>query len=184
MNKSEKEKMLSGVYYDAMDPELVEGRDRARKLTYQYNQARPEEKEKKQQIMREMIRPKGSFNIEAPFLCDYGENIQVGENFYANFGCILLDTGKIIIGDNVLLAPNVQIYTAAHPVNPVERVEGKEYALPIVIENNVWIGGGAIICPGVTIGENSCIGAGSVVTKDIPANVVAVGNPCKVIKTI
>lgn len=184
MKKSEKEKMLAGEYYNAMDEDLVEGRDRARVLTYTYNHAAPNEVEKKKSVMKEMIKTKGAFNIEAPFICDYGYNIEVGNNFYANFGCILLDTNKIIIGENVLLAPNVQMYTAAHPVNPQERKAGKEYALPIVIKDNVWIGGGAIICPGVTIGENSIIGAGSVVTKDIPANVVAVGNPCKVSKEI
>ncbi|MDF2524594.1 MAG: maa, partial [Clostridiales bacterium] len=127
---------------------------------------------------------KDSFHIEAPFNCDYGYNIEVGENFYANYGCTILDVNKVIIGDNVLLAPNVQIYTAAHPVDPSKRLTGKEFAKPIVIGNNVWIGGGAIICPGVKIGDNVTIGAGSVVTKDVPENVVAAGNPCRVIRRI
>ena len=108
----------------------------------------------------------------------------MGDNFFANYGCIILDCNKVIIGDNVLLGPNVQIYTAAHPTNAKERLRGMEYAKPIVIGNNVWIGGGAIICPGVTIGDNVTIGAGSVVTKDIPANVVGAGNPCRIVREI
>ncbi len=184
MQRSEKEKMLAGEYYDATGEVLSNERDRARQLAYAYNTAKPEEKEKKKEIMKQLIKAKGNFNIEAPFTCDYGYNIQVGDNFYANFGCILLDTNQIIIGDNVLLAPNVQIYTASHPINPEERLSGAEFALPIIIGNNVWIGGGAIICPGVTIGDNVSIGAGSVVTKDLPDNVVAVGNPCRVIREL
>lgn len=184
MGKSEKEKMLSGEYYIASGEELSHERDQARQLTYAFNHARPEEKEMKQEIMSQLIKAKGKFNMEPPFYCDYGYNIEVGDNFYANFGCTILDCNKVIIGDNVLLAPNVQIYTATHPIDPKERLEEKEYALPVTIGNNVWIGGGVIIGPGVTIGDDVSIGAGSVVMRDIPSNVVAVGNPCRVIKEL
>ncbi|MCY6356250.1 sugar O-acetyltransferase [Clostridium sp. ZS2-4] len=182
--KSEKEKMLSGNLYNASDEELIKERDYAQNLTFEFNHTRPIEKEKRHEILKQLITAKGSFHIEAPFNCDYGYNIEVGENFYANYGCTILDVNTVKIGDNVLLAPNVQIYTAAHPIDPMERLTGKEYSKPIVIGNNVWVGGGSIICPGVQIGNNVTIGAGSVVTKDIPDNVLAVGNPCRVIKNI
>lgn len=184
MQKSEKEKMLSGEYYMASDEELIKERDYARDLVFAFNHTPPSEKEKKQKILMQLIRANGSFYIEAPFYCDYGYNIEVGNNFYANYGCTILDVHSVQIGDNVLLGPNVQIYTAAHPLDPMERLGGKEYANPIVIGNNVWIGGGTILCPGVKIGDNTTIGAGSVVTKDIPSNVIAAGNPCKVIREI
>lgn len=182
--KSEREKMLAGEFYNAADEELTKERDYARDLTFEFNHTKPSEKEKRMGILKQLIAAKGSFHIEAPFNCDYGYNIEVGENFYANYGCIILDINKVKIGDNVLLAPNVQIYTATHPVNPAERITGKEYAKPIVIGNNVWIGGGTIICPGVKIGDNTTIGAGSIVTKNIPDNVIGAGNPCRVIKNI
>lgn len=182
--RSEKEKMLAGEYYMADDQELVEDRARIKDLIFEYNHTLPSKEEERQKIMEKIIQYKGAFNIEAPFYCDYGYNIEVGHNFFANYGCILLDVNKINIGDNVLLAPNVQIYTAGHPVDPEERLTGKEYGKPITIGNNVWVGGGVIICPGVTIGDNVTIGAGSVVTGDIPSNTVAAGNPCKVIKSI
>lgn len=184
MERSEKEKMILGDYYNASDKELVRERDYARNLTFEFNHTRPSEKEKRQQILKQLIKVKGSFHIEVPFDCDYGYNIEVGKNFYANYGCIILDVNRVIIGDNVLLAPNVQIYTAAHAIDPTERLSGKEYSKPIIIGNNVWVGGGTIICPGVKVGDNVTIGAGSVVTKDIPDNVIAVGNPCRVIKGI
>lgn len=182
--KSEKEKMLAGELYDGSDDKLIKEREYARYLTFEFNHTRPSEKEKRQEIIKKLINVKGSFHIEGSFNCDYGYNIEVGNNFYANYGCTILDVNKVKIGDNVLLAPNVQIYTAAHPVSPAVRLTGKEYAKPITIGNNVWIGGGAIICPGVTVGDNVTIGAGSVVNKDIPDNVIAVGNPCRVIKRI
>ncbi|MDD3839111.1 MAG: sugar O-acetyltransferase [Clostridia bacterium] len=182
--RSEKEKMLAGEYYSADDEELVKERERARDLTFELNQTRPSEKGKRQKILKRLIVFKGTFHVESPFYCDYGYNIEVGKNFYANFGCVILDVNKVKIGDNVLLAPNVQIYTAAHPIDATERIAGKEFAKPITIGDNVWIGGGAIICPGVGIGSNVTIGAGSVVTKNIPDNVVAAGNPCKIIKKI
>ncbi|APM40199.1 sugar O-acetyltransferase [Clostridium kluyveri] len=182
--KSEKEKMLAGDLYYAGDEELTKEREYARNLTFEFNHSKPSEKDKRQGILKKLITAKDSFYIEAPFYCDYGYNIEIGENFYANYNCIILDVSKVKIGDNVLLAPNVQIYTAAHPIDSVERLTGIEYAKPIVIGNNVWIGGGAIICPGVKIGDNVTIGAGSVVTKNIPDNVIAAGNPCRVIKNI
>jgi maltose O-acetyltransferase len=180
----EKEKMLAGALYDASDQVLVKEREYAQNLIFEFNHTRPSEKEKRQEILKKLIVAKGTFDIETPFNCDYGYNIEVGDNFYANFGCVILDVNKVMIGDNVLLAPKVQIYTAAHPTNPGERLTGKEYAKSIMIGNNVWVGGGAIICPGVKIGNNVTIGAGSVVTKDIPDNVIAVGNPCRVIRPI
>lgn len=182
--KSEKEKMLAGNFYYAGDEELTKEREYARNLIFEFNHSRPSENDKKQRVLKQLITAKGLFYIEGPFYCDYGYNIEVGENFYANYGCTILDVNKVKIGDNVMLAPNVQIYTAAHPIDPTERVTGKEFAKPIIIGNNVWIGGGAIICPGVKIGDNVTIGAGSVVTKDIPDDVIAAGNPCRVIKNI
>ena len=184
MTISEKDKMLEGVFYDAGDEELVKEREYAGNLFFEFNHTKPSEKEKRKEILQRLIRTKGSFHIEAPFYCDYGYNIEVGENFYANFNCIILDVNKVKIGDNVLLAPNVQIYTAAHPIDPTERLSGKEFSKPITIGDNVWIGGGTILCPGVNIGNNVTIGAGSVVTKDIPDNVVALGNPCRILREI
>lgn len=184
MLKTEKEKMLAGELYIATDKELIKEREYAKTLVYEFNKTSPSEKLERKSIVKKLIATKGSAYIEPPFYCDYGYNIEVGENFYANHGCIILDVCKVSIGDNVLLGPNVQIYTATHPLNPVERLSGKEFGKEISIGNNVWIGGGAIICPGVRIGDNSVIAAGSVVIKDIPDNVLAGGNPCKVIKTI
>lgn len=181
---SEKEKMLLGDYYNANDEELVREREYAKALIFDYNNTRPGDKEKRQKILKELIKAKDSVYIEAPFFCDYGYNIEVGDNFYANHGCVILDCNKVKIGSNVLLAPNVHIYTAAHPTDPVERLSGKEYAKPVEIGDNVWIGGGTIICPGVKIGSNVTIGAGSVVVKDIPDRVIAAGNPCRVIKKL
>ena len=182
--RTEKEKMLSGEFYTANDDELVNDRLKARELTFDFNNTRPSEVKVRNEIMRQLIITNGSFYIEPPFNCDYGYNIKIGKNFYANYDCILLDVNRIEIGDNVLLGPKVQIYTAMHPVDPNERFSGKEFAKKIIIGNNVWIGGSTIICPGIKIGDNVTIGAGSVVTKDIPNNVVAVGNPCRVIKKI
>ncbi|NLU35567.1 MAG: sugar O-acetyltransferase [Clostridiales bacterium] len=184
MQKSEKEKMLSGEYYFAGDQVLAAERDYARSLIYEYNNTKPNEKEKRREILNRLIKAKGPLNIEPPFYCDYGNNIETGGNFYANFGCVILDVNKVIIGDNVLLGPNVQLYTAMHPPDPIKRLSGVENSKPIIIGNNVWIGGGAIVCPGVKIGDNVTIGAGSVVTKDMPSNVIAAGNPCRIVKVI
>jgi len=183
--RSEKEKMLSGELYLSADEELVTGRKIARKLTRTFNSTTEDEVEKRFNVLKELLGSiGGKIEIEPPFYCDYGKNIYVGENLYANFGCVLLDCNKIEIGNNVKLGPHVQIYTAYHPTNPILRNSGKELAAPISIGNNVWIGGNTVICPGVTIGDNTTIGAGSVVVKNIPANSIAVGNPCKVIKSV
>lgn len=123
-------------------------------------------------------------HIETPFRCDYGSNITVGNNFYANFNCTILDVGKVVIGENVMFAPNVSLYTAGHPIHPDSRNSGYEYGIAITIGNNVWISGNVIVNPGVTIGNNVVIGAGSVVTKDIPDNVIAVGSPCRIVREI
>lgn len=182
--QSEKEKMLAGLLYNSLDEELVKEREYARGLTFEFNQTRPDEIEKRKQLIRRLLHARGSFYIEPPFHCDYGYNIEIGDNFYANFGCVILDVNTVRIGDNALLAPNVQIYTATHPTDPAQRLTGRELAKPIVIGDNVWIGGGAILCPGVTVGNNVTIGAGSVVTRNIPDNVIAAGNPCRIIRNV
>lgn len=181
--KTEKQKMLSGELYLASDPELVAERQRASRLTRLYNSTTEEELERRSHLLQELFGRVGdNAQILPPFYCDYGNNICAGNNLYMNYGCVILDCNTVHFGDNVLCAPSVQIYTACHPTDPAERLMGQELAAPVRIGNNVWIGGGAIVCPGVTIGENTTIGAGSVVVKDIPANVVAAGNPCRVIR--
>lgn len=182
---TEREKMLGGELYQAMDPELVEMRKRARRLTRFYNQTTEEEDGRRQELLGELFGGKaGRAVIEPPFHLDYGANIYVGKEFFMNFGCVILDCAEVHIGDHVLCGPNVQLYTATHPMDAEQRAAGPEAAKPIRIGSRVWLGGGVIVCPGVTIGENSVIGAGSVVTKDIPANVFAAGNPCRVIRAI
>lgn len=183
--KTEKEKMVNGELYFANDDELVKDRDLARKKTRLFNATTETEIDKRTGIIQSLFGSTGkNFFIEPTFRCDYGYNIEIGENFFANFDCVMLDICKIKIGDNCLLAPGVHIYTAAHPLNPDERNSGAEFGKPVMIGNNVWIGGRAIINPGITIGDNVVIGAGAVVTKDIPANTVVGGNPAKVIKKI
>lgn len=182
---TEKEKMLKGKLYRAYDEELTSERRRAKELTFEYNNLPPGEIHKRNEIIKKLFGKIGeNFVIEQPFRCDYGYNIFVGENFYTNYNCVILDCARVTIGDNVLFGPNVSLFTAGHPVHFEPREEGLEYAFPITIGNNVWIGGGAIINPGITIGDNVVIGSGSVVTKDIPNNSIAVGNPCKVIRNI
>ena len=154
-----------------------------KELLYDYNNLRPKELEKRKEIIRKLFRKTGEeFNIESPFFCDYGFNITIGENFYANHNLVILDGAEVIFGDNVFIGPNVGIYTAGHPIDVELRNNGIEYAKTIKIGNNVWIGGNVCIMPGVTIGDNVTIGGGAVVTKDIPSNVTAFGNPCKVYK--
>lgn len=182
---TEKEKMLKGDAYIASDLELVKDRQQARILTRLYNQTIETDDYTKTEILKKLLGSTGeNVYIEPSFKCDYGYNIHLGENFYANFDCIMLDVCEIKIGKNAMLAPNVQIYTAYHPIDPKLRISGIEYGSPVTIGDNVWIGGGSIINPGVNIGDNVVIGSGSVVTKDIPSNCVAVGNPCKIIKNI
>lgn len=183
---TEKEKARLGLLYDAnYDEELLAERRRCKELCFQFNQLSPlKELEQKEIIGKLFGKTKENFCVTAPFYCDYGYNIEVGENFYSNHNLVILDGAKVEIGDNVFIAPNCCITTAGHPINIDERNRGLEYAYPIKIGNNVWIGAGVNILPGVTIGDNVTIGAGSVVNKSIPANSIAVGNPCKVIKTI
>ena len=176
--------MLAGELYDASDPYLFELRAKARKLIHIYNK-KEFGKEQRAGILRELLGKAGkNIDIQTPFYCDYGCHIEVDENFFANFNCVFLDCNYIKIGSNVFLGPAVQIYAAHHPVIAGERIKGPELASPVIIGNNVWIGGGSIICPGVTIGDNTTIGAGSIVVKNIPSNVVAAGNPCKVIMNL
>ena len=183
--KTDKEKMLAGEPYLAFCNELVTERARAKEILFEYKNLNPSEMEKRTEILKHFLCATGKqLLIEQPFRCDYGYNIRVGENFYANMGCTILDEALVTFGDNVLLAPNVSIYTAGHAVNVAQRIVGWEYAYPVTVGHNVWIGGNVVILPGVSIGDNSIIGGGSVVTKDIPANVIAVGNPCKVIREL
>ena len=145
----------------------------------------PSDVEKRNELIRRLFgKIRDQFFIEPPFRCDYGYNISIGDNFYANYNCTILDCASVTIGDNLLFAPNVCLFTAGHPIHFEPRNQGIEYAFPITIGDNVWIGGGVIVNPGITIGSNVVIGSGSVVTKDIPSNVVAAGNPCKVLKAI
>ncbi len=181
--KTEREKMLSEELYLPTDKELAMMHEKACQLMYSFNFSQPHEVNKRKEIVRSLFGKVGTNPIiNPPFYCDYGCHIFAGDNFYTNYDCTILDCNTVHFGDNVLLAPKVQIYTAYHPTNPQVRLSGKELAAPIKVGDNVWIGGGVIICPGVSIGSNVTIGAGSVVTKDIPNNVIAVGNPCRVIK--
>ena len=180
---TEKEKMVNGQLYDARDEELTLERKKARQLLHRLNVIDYGNEDKYPELIRELFpSSKGDIWIEPPFFCDYGYNIIAGENVFFNFNCVVLDVMPVKIGRNVLFGPNVQIYTATHPINYRERRKWLESAKAITIGDDCWIGGGAIICPGVTIGNRTIIGAGSVVTKDIGDDVIAVGNPCKVIK--
>lgn len=183
---SEKDKMLAGKIYDAnYDQELVAARVDAKELCYDFNHARPSEEAKRQGIIRQLLGKTGNqFEITGPFYCDYGFNIEIGENFYANHNLVILDGAKVIFGDDVFAAPDCGFYTAGHPLDADRRNKGLEYAKPITVGNNVWFGGGVKVMPGVTIGDGAVIGGGSVVTKDIPSNMIAVGNPCKPIREI
>lgn len=181
--KTEKEKMIAGELYFANDPELVADRMFARCQSQIINQA--ESAELRSQLLKETFGRTGKKIYMEPVInFDYGYNIFVGENFYANFNCTFLDVSTIEIGDNCMFAPNVQLYTATHPLHPVKRNSGLEYAKPIKIGDNVWLGGGVIVTPGVTLGNNVVVGAGSVVTKSFPDNVVIAGNPARIIKTV
>jgi maltose O-acetyltransferase len=182
--KTEKEKMLNGEYYIANDPQLLQERTDCKRLLKQLNIDEFVVGEGTDKILRKLIpNAPASLYIEPPFHCDYGYNITCGENVYFNVNCVVLDVMAVNIGNNVFCAPAVQIYTASHPLNAIQR-RNKEYAKPVTIGNDCWIGGGAVICPGVTIGDGCVIGAGAVVTKDIPANSLAVGNPAKVIRQL
>jgi maltose O-acetyltransferase len=181
--KTEKEKMLSGELYNPLDVQLADERLATRLLVKQLNDTAEDQVEERKRLTQELI-PNGGAGVwlQPPFYCDYGTNIRIGENVFFNFNCVILDVMEVTIGSRTLVGPNVQIYTATHPINHKERASGVEYAKPIVIGEDVWLGGSSVICPGVTIGDRTIIGAGSVVTKDIPADVIAAGNPCKIIR--
>ena len=183
---TEKEKMQKQMLYDAnYDSELIAERARAKELCDAYNRLSPSDRAGQERILRGLLGKAGAqLCITAPFWCDYGYLIEVGENFYANHNLVILDGGGVRFGDNVFIAPNCGFYTSGHPIDFARRNQGLEYAYPITVGSNVWIGGGVQVMPGVTIGDNVVIGGGSVVVKDIPSNSVAVGNPCRVIRAI
>ena len=182
---NQKERMLAGLPYKAWLDGLSEERLENKKRIYRYNHLPPEALEEQDALIRQILGRTGkTVHIEAPFHCDYGYNIEVGENFFANYNLVILDVGRVTIGKNAQIAPNVAIYTAGHPIHPDSRNSGYEYGIPVTIGDNVWIGGNVCVMPGVTIGSNVVIGAGSVVTRDIPDNVIAAGNPCRVIREI
>lgn len=183
--KSELQKMLAGELYLASDPVLAEMRLRARRLTRQFNISTEDELDRRTELLLELFGKAGpKIVIEPPFHCDYGSHIFAGNDLFLNFGCVILDCAEVRFGESVMCGPNVQIYTATHPLDAALRASGPELAKPIRIGNRVWLGGSSVICPGVTIGDNTVIGAGSIVTKDIPTNVFAAGNPCRVIRDL
>jgi maltose O-acetyltransferase len=182
-SKTEKEKMLAGERYNCLDADLDAERQQVKELLWRHNmtQAAPE----RQAILQQMLGHIGQDSIvEPPFYCVYGKNITIGDHVYLNTSCIILDCNTVHIGHHVMIGPNVQIYTPAHDLQAEARIQGWEVAKPIVIEDNVWIGGGAILLPGVTIGRNAVVGAGAVVTRNVPANTVVVGNPARVLREI
>ncbi len=183
---TEKEKALVGMLYDANnDKTLIADRQTAAEMCFDYNHTRPSQMDERDNILTKLLGKKGTnCIIMPPFHCDYGYNIHIGNNFFSNYNFVILDNARVYIGSNVFIAPNVGIYCAGHPFDIEQRNRGLEYAFPVTIEDDVWIGAGVHICPGVTIGKGSTIGAGSVVTHDIPSGVIAAGNPCKVIRQI
>ena len=182
---TQQQRMSANLPYQSSDESLTAQRLSAQNICYQINQLAPHQLEQRKELFRSLLGKVGSnFYIEQPFRCDYGWNIHIGEDFYCNYNCTILDCGKVTIGDRVMFAPNVSIYTAGHPLHPVMRASGYEYGMDIQIGNDVWIGGNTVINPGVSIGDGVVIGSGSVVTKDIPPYVVATGNPCRVIRPI
>ena len=177
--------MLANLPYKAWMDGLDKERLDCKKKIFRYNHLEPGNPEEKDRLIKDILGKTGSYiNIEPPFFCDYGYNIEIGEDFFANYNFTVLDVGRVRIGEHVQIAPNVSIYTAGHPVHPESRNSGYEYGIDITIGDNVWIGGNTCVMPGVTIGNNAVIGAGSVVTKDIPDNVIAAGNPCRIIRKI
>ncbi len=181
---SEREKMVAGELYDPLDPELVAMRERCRDLCWDLNATRDRDADVRRQLLRNLFAKGGDTAwMQPPFFCDYGSNIELGERVFFNFNCVVLDVCKVTIGDYTLFGPNCQVLTAMHPMNAQLR-RAQEFAKPVVIGGDCWFGGGAIVCPGVTIGSRCVIGAGSVVTRDVPDGVFAAGNPCRVIRAI
>ena len=183
---TEKEKMLSGQLYSAVDRQLLQELGEVRAIIHRYNAIEPSRGEERLAILKGLLGAVGDDQIiiNQPFYCDYGKQIRVGKRFFANFHFTVLDEAPVTIGDDCFIGPNVSIYTACHSIDPIERNSRREWAEAVTIGNNVWIGGSVTILPGVTIGDNVTIGAGSVVTHDIPSGVVAVGNPCRVLKRL
>ena len=182
---TEREKMLKGMLYSLQDEELQALHARSLRLCEKYNKIPARKAKKREKTIKELFGKTGEkIKVETPFFCDFGVNIEVGENFFANYGCIILDVNRVKIGKNCMLAPNVGLYSATHPVRAEERYNGLELGLPITIGDNCWIGAGAILCPGVSIGNNVVVGAGAVVTKSFGDNVVIAGNPAKVIREL
>jgi maltose O-acetyltransferase len=180
-----KERMLAGLPYKAWLDGLTEERLRNKKKIFEYNHCPPDETGRLDALIRDILGKAGAhIHIETPFHCDYGKNIEIGDNFFANYNCVILDVGKVIIGNNVQFAPNVALYTAGHPLHPDSRNSGYEYGIGITIGDNVWLGGNVVVNPGVYIGNNAVIGSGSIVTRDVPDNVLAAGNPCRGIREI
>lgn len=177
--------MLSGELYDPLDKELSDNRLKARLLLKALNDSGEDQPGERLRILKELIPDSGTdLWLQPPFFCDYGTNLKLGDKVFFNFNCVVLDVAPVVIGSRTLFGPNVQVYTATHPMNHAERASGLEYGKPITIGEDVWIGGSVVICPGVTIGDRSVIGAGAVVTKDIPADVFAAGNPCRIIRQL
>lgn len=185
-HRSEKEKMQAGELYDAnYDTQLLAERTACGEKLYDFNRLRPSQTEERDAALRTILGSAGSnTTVISPFFCDYGCNIQLGNNVFINTGCVILDEANVSIGDNAFIAPNCAIYTAGHPLDIPRRNQGLEYAKPVTIGRDVWIGGNVCILPGVTIGDGAVIGAGSVVIRDIPANTLAVGNPCRPVRQI
>ncbi|WP_282037917.1 sugar O-acetyltransferase [Saccharicrinis aurantiacus] len=182
---TEKEKMIAGKPYFAFDKALFKERQLAKEKVYDFNFSKPSELDKRNTIIQSLLgKTSNSFYIEPPFRCDYGYNIEIGDNFYSNYNLIILDCAKVTIGNNVLVGPNVSLFAAGHPIHHEVRNTELEYAFPITIGNNVWIGGNVVVNADITIGDNTVIASGSIVTKDIPSNVIAAGNPCKVLREI
>lgn len=183
---TEKEKMLAGEYYSAVDPELISELNAVKDIIHEYNLLRPSDLERRREMLLSLLGHVADDKvfINQPFYCDYGKQISVGRRFFANFNLTILDEAPVTFGDDCFIGPNVSIYTACHSTDPLERNSRREWARPVSIGSNVWIGGSVVILPGVTIGDNVTIGAGSVVVHDIPSNSIAVGNPCRVVKSI
>jgi maltose O-acetyltransferase len=182
--RTEKDRMLSGELYDPLDPELVAARARCREICQRLNASREDQPAERASILAELLGCESDAWVQPPFYCDYGTNISLGKKVFFNFNCVVLDVMRVTIGDNVLFGPAVQIYAATHPVSARERRTLLELARPVTIGSDVWVGGGSILCPGITIGDRTVIGAGSVVTRDIPSDVVAAGNPCRVLRRL